>query len=510
MTLSRCNPRYCLVLLVSIILFPAMAMAESQTNSIDITAPAGKKSADKKKDVAEKSHGDTEEASAGEEDDAKAEKECDAKGDAEKKTNTAKKSPPEENNAEKKDAKKPEAKPATCKVKRGKLKIEVDLDGLFEAKDTTEISLRSKAWSSSMKIEYAVEHGTRVKGGDVLVKLDLEAIDRAIDAMRKDQEAAELTLKQADQKVKMLEKTTAWSLENAERTRRIAGEDLKLFLDSELSLSKKSAEFSLKAAKANLENQQEELRQLEKMYKADDLTEETEEIILKRARHAVERAAFSLKMSEYMHERAMKYQIPRHEDSIKNSTRRTLLETDSAKFSLPIELKLQRLSLDKAKLAFERGEEKLGKLLADRKAMDITAPTSGIVYYGRAVRGSWSGSSASGMHPGDSLPSGSVFMTIVKARPMLIRTSVPEKELQNVRCGAKGTAKPTAFPDLKLPVIVEHVSGIPSSSNTYDSRVTVALDAEAEAIVPGMTCKLKITAYENKSALTVPKSALEA
>ena len=34
--------------------------------------------------------------------------------------------------------------------------------------------------------------------------------------------------------------------------------------------------------------QKEELHQLEKMYKADDLTEETEEIILTRARHRLQ------------------------------------------------------------------------------------------------------------------------------------------------------------------------------------------------------------------------------
>ena len=44
----------------------------------------------------------------------------------------------------------------------------------------------------------------------------------------------------------------------------------------------KSTEFSLKMTKEKLEYEEEELRQLEKMYKADDITEETEAIVLKR------------------------------------------------------------------------------------------------------------------------------------------------------------------------------------------------------------------------------------
>ena len=43
------------------------------------------------------------------------------------------------------------------------------------------------------------------------------------------------------------------------------------------------ANFSVKSADNMLAYEKEELRQLEKMYKADDLVEETEEIVLKRA-----------------------------------------------------------------------------------------------------------------------------------------------------------------------------------------------------------------------------------
>jgi len=102
-----------------------------------------------------------------------------------------------------------------------------------------------------------------------------------------------------------------------------------------------------------------------------------------------------------------------------------------------------------------------------------------------------------------------VFMTIVKPRPMFIRTSVAEKQLHQVRAGIKGTAVPTGYPDMKLTAIVQHVATVPSGSLDFDSRITVAVDDKAEPLMPGMTCKVTLVSYENKEALTIPPSYLK-
>ena len=43
------------------------------------------------------------------------------------------------------------------------------------------------------------------------------------------------------------------------------------------------------------------------MYKADDITEETEEIVLKRARDTVDRAKFCVQMAQLMHDQRLKF-----------------------------------------------------------------------------------------------------------------------------------------------------------------------------------------------------------
>ena len=72
------------------------------------------------------------------------------------------------------------AKPAdNVKVEKGKFSIEVSTKGTLEADDTEEVSIKLEA-SSGMTVQSAVPHGSTVKKGDVLVKLDMEKFNKAL------------------------------------------------------------------------------------------------------------------------------------------------------------------------------------------------------------------------------------------------------------------------------------------------------------------------------------------
>ena len=71
------------------------------------------------------------------------------------------------------------SKPATYSVKKRPMRIEYTLDGLFEARTMTEVSLRCKEWSD-FEVLQAVPYGARVTEGDMLLALDTEKIDRTI------------------------------------------------------------------------------------------------------------------------------------------------------------------------------------------------------------------------------------------------------------------------------------------------------------------------------------------
>ncbi|MFZ1932288.1 MAG: hypothetical protein WCB27_12905 [Thermoguttaceae bacterium] len=406
------------------------------------------------------------------------------------------------------EAKKPAA-PATQKVKKGLIKITVELDGVLEAENAREIAVRPDEWSS-LTVLHAAPHGAYVRKGDVVLELDPEKLDRAITDLRKDMEINAISLRQAEEQLKGLEKTTPIDFEAGERAARLVQEDHDYYFDVDRPFTVKSTDFNLKSMKEYLEYEEEELRQLEKMYKADDITEETEAIVLKRGRDSVDRAKFSLESAQLTHDHSIKYGIPRRDAEVRESTKRRLLDWERSKVQIPMELNRARLELDKQRLQRSQVEERMKHLLADREQMTIKAPIEGIVYYGKITRGKTTDASsmAESLRPRGGISANQVVMTVVQPRPMCIRTTINEGDLHDMRPNLKGIATPPAYPDLRLPVTLDTTADIPTSPGSYEAKLNVELKGGTKLLMPGMTCKVKFTPYLKKDALTVPPSAV--
>jgi multidrug efflux pump subunit AcrA (membrane-fusion protein) len=411
-------------------------------------------------------------------------------------------------------AKKPEepakpAAPATQKVKKGLLKITLELEGVFESDAAQEVAVRTEEWAA-LTVLHAAPHGAVVRKGDVILELDPEKLDRAITDLRNDLKITTLSLQQNEEQLTALEKTTPMDLEAGERAARVAEQDRKYYFDVERPFTLKSSEFSLKMSKEMLEYEQEELNQLEKMYKADDITEETERIVLKRGRDGVDRAKFSLESAQIGHDHAMKFAIPRRDVEVKEATQRKLLEWEKNKVDIPLELSKQRVEIEKLRVQRSQAEERMKHLLADREMLTVKAPIDGIVYYGKIVRGrpGDSGALVDALRPKGGIQPNQVVMTVVQPRPVFIRATVPEGDLHDLRPNLKGTATPACYPDLRLPVTLETTGDIPISPGSFEAKLSVDLKEKAKLLMPGMTCKVKLTPYLKQDALTVPPTAV--
>jgi multidrug resistance efflux pump len=398
---------------------------------------------------------------------------------------------------------------ATHAVKREALRIEVTAEGVFEPEQMWPVVLRPENWTAFTVVD-AVAHGAEVKKGDTLVTLDTGDIDEQLEDLEKSVHLSELTQRLTDHELELLHKTTPLDLKAAEQAKRIADENLAYFLNVDRAFQEESARFSLKSSQDSLEYAREELEQLEKMYKADDLTEETEEIILKRARNDVERAEFYLKSTELRTAQTLETDLPREEQQLVQAAQRADNALAKSAVALPIQLEKQQIEREKQLVEDQRTRDKLAKLQRDRETMDVRAPADGIVYYGKWTRGKWSGadSAASQLEEGGKLSPHAVFMTIVNRRPLRIRVEVPEKELHRLQTGVTGKAVPTGYPGLELPASIQQVSPVPVSSGTFDAQVQVALGDDAKAVVPGMGCQLTFVVYDKQDALTVPPAAV--
>ncbi|MFW6163088.1 MAG: efflux RND transporter periplasmic adaptor subunit [Planctomycetota bacterium] len=395
--------------------------------------------------------------------------------------------------------------PARHTVKKGPFKIEVRLKGIFEAAGMTELAFDPEAWTT-LRVVKALRPGARVKKGEPVLWLDLEKIDEAIRKIEEGQALADLNVRLAAENLAILEKATPLNLAAAETTHQRFDEDYQRFFEVELPYARKSADFSLKAAEFYLMYATEELRQLEKMYQEDDLTEETEEIILKRARFSVDRAKLSFERSQNTHEFATQFDIPRQVENAKHNAKVQDVEYKKAKTLLPMQLNQKRLELEKLKRDRKEAAEKLAKLRRDREKMTVEAPQTGLVYYGECRDGHWPNADAlqGALRRGGTVKPHQVFMTIVQPRPLRVRTTAPEKQLHNLAPGQEAEIAPTGYPDLKLEGTLDTVARVAVKEGHFDVRLSVTTGEDAKALMPGMTCAVTVAAYEKKDATAVP------
>jgi multidrug resistance efflux pump len=404
------------------------------------------------------------------------------------------------------------AKGPTAKVEKGPLTAAVALKGVVEAEQTTELAVHLKAWPGPLMVKKAAEHGAPVKAGDVLVEFDTEKIDLALRDARQERDLAEITIRQAEEELPLLEKQAPIELAAAERGKKHADEDLKRFLDIERPLMQQMADQMLRNSQFMLQSQKDELKQLEKMYKDKDLTEETEQIILRRYRHYVELYEFMAKMAQARHDNALKIDLPRQEINTRENVEKTAVALDRARNVLPVTLRQKRLALAKAKYENDKAQERLHYLEQDRASMVIRAPADGVAYHGRSVRGQWA-PAANPMAPAKLLRGGAiapeeVAVTLITAGgPVFVRATAEEKDRHLLHEGMQGKVTPTAYPDMKVPARLAHLVAAPQGGG-FDVRVEFEGGKAPEGLVPGMSCTAKFVAFRKPDALSVPAAAV--
>jgi multidrug efflux pump subunit AcrA (membrane-fusion protein) len=413
----------------------------------------------------------------------------------------------------KKDAdKKAEAKKKSRKthaVKPKRLKVDVSLDGTFVAEKMTEVALRPDAWSQYEIVE-VVEHGAKVHAGETLVKFDAEKINESIADLDVELHLSELAIRRGEEELPRLEKLLAMTAADAERTDREAKEDYDRYHKTDRPMILKSIGYSLKYAQFNLDYAQDELDQLEKMYEADDLTEETEEIVLKRQRNQVDFAKFNLESTQLYRDQLLAVGLPRNDIRIKNAVDRAKLDLAKAQTALALDLNRARYELEKQKQSRAKSLDRHVKLLADRDLMEIKAPVEGVVYFGQCVDGSWPDMATmiKKLEPHGSVSGGTVMMTIVEPRPMHVLAMASEDKRPDLAAGQSAKLTPPGDDSEPIAAKVKSISTVPVASGKFAAGFDVTGSDLPEWVVPGVSGKLKVTTYDKSDAITVPKKAV--
>ena len=414
---------------------------------------------------------------------------------------------------DKSPAKKPAATkaktPPTVTVAPGLFEIKVKIDGHFESENTHPIRLEPKAWSRFTIVE-AVPHGTRVKKGEVILRFDKRKLEEQIDELRRKLEASEIAMARLDVERQQAEERVALAREATEEAAKNTIRQWERYDRIGRDLAIESAKRRLQSAEFQLEYALEELKQLKKMYEADELTEETEEIVLKRTQREAERWKWYLKQTRIETEETLEFGIPQRSRNLMRAARLAELDLAKAAALREWEDREREMQWEEKERSHKKLEEELADHEHDLELMEIRAPIDGIVYFGSVDRGypSDAASAARKLRPRATASVGSVLMTIVAPAPLRLRGQLAEADYHLVRIGQRARIVAKAFPFESLAGTVTEISRVPLKPGQFDIALRLDPRDGGPAIAVGMAAKATIEVYRVEEAITLPASSL--
>lgn len=365
-----------------------------------------------------------------------------------------------------------------------------------------------KRWSD-FTIRTLAAHGSRVSKGQKLIEFDPESLDRKLDDARRSITTKALTLEQAEQDLAHLVATRENRLEALRTAARIAREDNEYFVKTSRDAQSRKADQQRDRARQYLDNQAEELRQLEKMYAADDLTEETEEIILTRQKDQVEAAKFALEMETLSQKRTKEVLLPREAIERSDRERDASITWKQAEQSIPRAIELKKAEVESLQIDLQRERESLAELENDRKLMTITAHSDGWFYHGLIENGRWiTGEMIKPLVPGGRPLMNRPFATFIPGKSTV--GLIAQADGATARSLGKDQSAMAFFPgreDITFEAHLHEIAVVPSPDGQHAMAFKAEWPKDASPVV-GSQAELRCIAYHKDQALVVPSQAL--
>lgn len=236
------------------------------------------------------------------------------------------------------------------------------------------------------------EVGTLIKQGESVIKVDLEALNEAIDEQDRALAATRLELAKLQLAQSQSAVAEQRKLVKAQTKVKRAEEDLTDYTNKFLPQQEKENKAAVWKSENNLIYQKENLRQLERMYKEDQITEESEEIILLRTRNEVQAAEDALEGIRIVSAWTADRKFPRETEDKKVALEDAQIELNNLVAAQALDTQDKDLALKNATVKLAKAEKALSKAKEKVEKATLPAPREGILL-------SWTNSATNGPKP---------------------------------------------------------------------------------------------------------------
>lgn len=382
--------------------------------------------------------------------------------------------------------------------------VPLERSGTFVPAGAAQIELWPAEYRGELLFLEVTEHGTFVNQGDVIARLDTQAIDKMLRDAEVDLHTAELNHASAVTKAKLDGIAARSARDASQRALDQARRSLEGWEKFELEFKKRQEELSVQYSQHGIDDQEDELKQLEAMYREDELTDATEEIVLRRSRRDLARTKFSQKLNLDQRQYDKDYSLPIQSENKRLAVKQAeealerLIATQEHE-SLSREDGLKRSDLELAKK-----RQSLEKLRQDRGLFEIKSPAGGLLLHG----------SPEDYRPGKSSPrhrrgsQGSIrstLFTVAQAERLNIALDIPESKLLEVKDGMAVEVRPVCTPERVLVgrLVLERFPSPQSAGGPENLYLgTVEFTSGVAGLLPGMRATVKAAASGTSTTST--------
>ncbi|MDB5291117.1 MAG: Macrolide-specific efflux protein macA precursor [Phycisphaerales bacterium] len=397
----------------------------------------------------------------------------------------------------------------TSAVHRGALSMVVDVQGSFEPLDPYEVRLRLKAYQGELTINSIAANGAAVKKGDTLLEIDPAVIKRQLAAVENEAMAARASLDKAEADAKVTEQAEALAARQQEDALKEAQDGVKWFETVDGPQMLKQVDLILQQSQNQVNDEQDELDQLKKMYKGEELTVATADIVVKRAVRNLELGKELLAMSKERANKIRTFMYPitkqRVYDALETAKEQhSLFQTAQAQNKV-----LRQTGLAAVRAAAAAADLKLSDLKADSEKLTVHAAADGVVSYGQIVGGNWQGGDPRSLKVGEKVAAQTVLLTLYTPGRLRLVADLPEAKFFAVQPGQKASVSPVAMPELKYEGMCDAVprtaAGSPAGAVYAQTISTGDVDTR---LVPGMKAQVHMDVPLVDNVLLVPTTAV--
>lgn len=396
----------------------------------------------------------------------------------------------------------------TIAVAKGSIDLRLDLDGVFAPLDALEIAAKTKAYQGDFTITKVAEVGP-VKKDDVVIEIEPKLLKRQLAQAEAELLNARANADKAKADFALAVNGDALAMKQVKDQLRYAEDAVKWWADNDSKMMLTMVTINDKIASFQTESAEDELDQLKKMYKSDDLTNETADIVMKRAGKILDIYKLMGQSYGFQTKKVREYVIDYNRQELANRVEQGKQAIAQLEVSQRAGQVSRRTGVDAAMLAVAAAEDKLGDLQKDQALFSVKAPADGVLMYGAFKNKAWQPTPSEALRVGEKLPPGQVVMTVVQPGRLRVVAELPESKLSAVTPGKAARITPAADPEKSYPLTVRRIETVGAAKGEWQSfDVWFDLSETAGQLLPGFRGNIVLPGEKVNDVLVVPASAV--